>query len=93
MQGGLAVLSGVAGLLAAWLTSDWRWTLGALLMLANWPYTIFGILPLNARLKAIAPEDAGPASRAMLNRWLRLHSVRGALSLCATFAFLWAAAG
>lgn len=29
MQGSLAVVSGVLGLLEAWLTKDWRWIVGA----------------------------------------------------------------
>ena len=67
-QGGLAVLSGIAGLSQAWLTGDWRWGIGALLMLINWPYTLAIILPLNHRLKVVTPEAAGPDSRAMLAR-------------------------
>jgi hypothetical protein len=31
MQASLAVASSVLGLLAAWLTSDWRWIVGAAL--------------------------------------------------------------
>ena len=92
MQGGLAVASGLAGLFAAWLTGDWRWIAGAVLMLANWPYTVLGILPLNHKLNAIAPDAAGPESRAMLERWNRLHGFRTILSGLATLAFVWAAA-
>lgn len=91
MQGGLAVASGVSGLASAWLTGDLRWAGGAALMLANWPYTVFGILPLNTRLKAIAPDAAGPSTRAMLERWNRLHAVRTGLSGLAVIAYLWAA--
>lgn len=91
LQGGLAVLSGVAGFAAVWLTGNWCWAAGATLMLANWPYTVLGILPLNHRLQAVSPEAAGPDSRAMLNRWNRLHAVRTGLSGLALLAYLWAA--
>lgn len=92
LQGGLAVLSGVAGLFAAADSGQWHWAVGAALMLANWPYTVFGILPLNNRLKAIPPEAAGPEARLMLDRWNRLHAVRTGLSGLALIAYLWAAA-
>ena len=86
LQGGLAVLSGVAGGISALVTGDWLWLLGAGLMIANWPYTIFGILPLNNRLNAIKPEDAGSESRAMLVKWNHLHSMRTILSGLAVIA-------
>jgi hypothetical protein len=91
LQGGLAVMSGVAGLGAAWLTGHWSWAIGAALMLANWPYTLLGILPLNNQLNAITAHEAGPKSRAMLVRWNRLHAVRTLLSGLAVLASFWAA--
>jgi Domain of unknown function (DUF1772) len=90
MQATLAALSAALGFLAAWLYGDWRWIVGAVLILANWPYTLIVILPTNNRLKAIAEDDAGPASRAMLVSWGRLHAVRTVLGLLATLAYLWA---
>jgi hypothetical protein len=90
MQGTLAVVSAALGFLAAWTSQDWRWIVGALLILANWPYTLIGIMPTNNRLKAIEEIDAGPASRALLVSWGRLHAVRTALGLAATLAYLWA---
>ncbi len=90
MQASLAVASGALGLLTAWMSQDWRWVVGAVLIVANWPYTLVGIMPTNHRLKAIAEGDAGPASRAMLETWGRLHAVRTALGVAATAAYLWA---
>lgn len=90
MQGSLAVASAVLGLAAAWLTKDWRWIVGAALILANWPYTLLGMMPTNNRLKQIAENDAGPASRAMIESWGRLHAVRTSLGIAATLAYLWA---
>lgn len=90
MQASGAVISGVLGLIAAWATRDWRWIVGAALILANWPYTLLGIMPTNYALKAIADDDAGPQSRAMIVRWGSLHAVRTALGIAATLAFLWA---
>jgi len=90
MQASLAVVSGVLGLITAWNTQDWRWVVGALLILANWPYTFIGIMPTNHKLKTIAENDAGPASREMLITWGRLHAVRTVLGIAATLAYLWA---
>jgi Domain of unknown function (DUF1772) len=90
MQASGAVISGVLGLIAAWLTWDWRWIVGAVFILANWPYTLLGIMPTNRALKAIAEEDAGAQSRALIMKWGSLHAVRTALGIAATLAYLWA---
>jgi len=90
MQATMAAVSAALGLLAAWSYGDWRWIVGALLIFANWPYTLIGIMPTNGRLKATAEVDAGPASRALLVSWGRLHAVRTVLGFAATLAYLWA---
>jgi hypothetical protein len=90
MQATLAALSGMLGLVAALMTADWRWVVGAALILANWPYTLLIIMPTNHKLKAIADADAGAESRRMLETWGWLHAVRTALGCLATIVFLWA---
>jgi Anthrone oxygenase len=90
MQAPLAVVGFLLGLLAWWQTTDWRWVLGALVLIANWPYTLFIILPTNTELEAIEPTAAGPTSRALVERWGRLHAIRSVLGVAATLIFLWA---
>jgi len=90
MQATLAAVSAALGFAAAWINRDWRWIVGALLILANWPYTLIGIMPTNNSLKATAETDAGPTSRALLVSWGRLHAVRTVLGIAATLAYLWA---
>ena len=90
MQGSLALIAGILGLIATWLTGDWRWVVGAVLILANWPYTLLVIAPTNNKLNAIAANDAGPASRALLETWGRLHAVRTMFGIAATLSYLWA---
>jgi uncharacterized membrane protein len=90
MQAPLATVGCLLGLLAWWQTGAWLWVAGALLMIANWPYTLAVIMPVNNKLTATDPASAGPASRRLIEHWAKLHAVRTALGLAATFVFLWA---
>ena len=90
MQASLAVVGGLFGLVAFLSTLDWRWLFGAIVLLANWPYTIFVIMPTNSRLMETPPEAATAETRHMLKRWGTLHAGRSALGLAATLIFLWA---
>jgi hypothetical protein len=92
MQGGLAMVTALLGFWAAWQTRDWRWLAGALLILANWPYTLIAIKPTNDRLHATKPEQANAQSRQMIVSWGHLHGGRSALGVAATLMFLWAVA-
>ena len=88
MQATLALVGSVLGLVAWWRTGDWMWALGAVVLVANWPYTLVGIMPTNRKLKATDPATAGAESRALLETWARLHMVRTGLGCAATLAFL-----
>jgi hypothetical protein len=89
MQAGLAMASAILGFVAAWQTRDWRWALGAVVILANWPYTLLVIKPVNDKLHAIPAEQTNPAVRRLVMSWGHLHAVRSALNLVATLVFLW----
>jgi hypothetical protein len=90
MQGPLAVAGFLAGVLAWWQGGSEIWLLGALALIANWPYTLFVILPTNNKLMALEPAQAGRESRTLLEKWSRLHAVRTALGCFAALSFLWA---
>lgn len=90
MQASLALIGFVLGASAAYFQADWRWLAGALVLLANWPFTLIAIMPTNNRLMAIEPHNAGPESRALIQQWGRLHAVRSGLGATATVISLWA---
>ena len=90
IQAGLAVLGSSAGLVVWYQSRDWQWLAGSAALLGNWPFTLFVIMPVNKRLLAMQPQEAGPESRRMLLRWGSLHNVRSVLGSLATLLFVWA---
>ncbi|ABS68296.1 Protein of unknown function DUF1772 [Xanthobacter versatilis] len=89
MQATLALIGAVLGAVAFSRDGDWHWLAGGVLMLANWPYTLIGIMPTNRRLLAMDTADA--ETRRLITNWGQLHMVRTGLGALATFVFLWAA--
>jgi uncharacterized membrane protein len=88
MQASLAMIGFLLGVLAWWQARQPLLLAGALLLLALWPWTLIVIKPVNDALLTALPADAGPKTRALLERWGRLHAMRTALGVAATIAFL-----
>jgi hypothetical protein len=90
MQAPLALLGCLVGLIAWWQTSHPGFLIGAVAMIAPWPWTLLGIKPTNDGLLATEPDQAGTPTRALIVRWGGLHAVRTGLGALATLGFLWA---
>ena len=88
MQASLAILGFLLGLLARWATGEAAFLIGALLIVANWPWTLLAILPTNTALMTTDLAAAGAETRALMLKWNRLHAVRTALGGLAVAAFL-----
>lgn len=92
LQSSLAAISGVLGIVAFFTTYDWRWLLGAALILANWPFTLYVIMPTNRTLMATQDDQADTQTRALIQQWGWLHMVRSILGALATLEYIWALA-
>jgi hypothetical protein len=90
MQAPLALVGFLLGMLAWWQTSYSGFLIGAIAILAPWPWTLIVIKPTNDALLATDPDKAGPQTRSLVVKWGAIHGVRTALGALATVAFLWA---
>jgi hypothetical protein len=90
MQAPLALLGFVLGCIAWWHAGHAGFLVGAIAIIAPWPWTLLGIKPVNDALLATGIDQAGPQTRALIVKWGALHGVRTALGALATVAFLWA---
>jgi hypothetical protein len=88
LQATLAVIGFLFGALTWWSSGKVIWLVGACLLVANWPFTLLVIMPVNNRLMSTRSEDAGPGTRQLIHTWARLHGVRSMLGAAATATFL-----
>jgi Anthrone oxygenase len=91
MQASLALIGGALGCLAAYQRGDARWLLAGILLLANWPYTLICIKPVNDALDRLPAAEAEPAARRLIASWGRLHAGRSGLGAAAVLVCVWAA--
>jgi hypothetical protein len=85
MQAPLALIGCLFGLAAWYEIGNYGFLLGAMILLANWPWTLLAIMPTNTKLMAM--EAPNPEIRLLICKWGRLHSVRSILGLVATGVF------
>lgn len=90
MQAPLAMVGFLLGMAAWLLTGNWRWALGAVLIVTNWPYTLLVIMPTNNQLMAMDAASPSGNTRGLIEHWGWLHAGRTALGALATLVFLWA---
>ena len=89
MQASLAIVSLLSGV-AAWLLGGGAiWLVGAVLIGSVVPFTFVVIMPTNKRLLSPGRDLASSETRALLEKWGRLHAVRSLLSFAAALVFTW----
>lgn len=85
----LALVAAVLGLAGYFESQDVRWLIGAVIIVASWPYTYFAMVPMNNRILAISASEPS-AARELVRTWGLLEYGQTAIGLVACGAFLWA---
>ena len=88
LQVPLAVISTVAGVGSWLMTGQILWLLAALLIFSVIPFTFIAIMPTNNSLLDPGVDKTSTATRALLEKWGKLHGVRSILSFIASSLFL-----
>jgi hypothetical protein len=91
MQASLVLAAAFCGFAAFFFDWDWKWLLGAAVILLNWPYTLYIIRPLNDQLTRIEPASATDETRGLIGRWGWMHMARTGLGALGLIIFIWAA--
>ncbi len=89
LQAPLALLGFAAGVVAWLLGASIVWLVAALLIGAVVPFTFIAVMRTNNKLLAPDRDLASPETRALLEKWGKLHAVRTGLSLVATVLCIW----
>jgi len=87
MQAPLALIGFVLGLIAWRQTSDAAFLIGAVAIVAPWPWTMIAVKPVNDALLASNVETADARSRALIVKWGGRHAIRTVLGAIATIDF------
>lgn len=89
MLASLALIAAVLGLASYFQSQDVRWLIGAIIVIASWPYTFFAMVPMNNRILTITASEPS-AARDLVRTWGLLEYGQTAIGLVACAAFLWA---
>lgn len=85
MQAPLALFSALFGFVSFLNTYSIMSLIGSIVILANWPYTMIVLMPLN---KKLMNSDANGETRYLIKKWNSLHTVRSTLGILAALIFL-----
>ena len=85
----LALIAAILGLATYFETQDVRWLIGAIIVIASWPYTFFAMVPMNNRILAVSASEPA-AARELVRSWGLLEYGHTAIGIVACAAFLWA---
>ena len=88
MQASLALLGFLTGLAVWLLGGDVMWLVGAVFIGLVIPFTFIAIMPTNHQLLTPGRDLASSETRALLERWGKLHAVRSVLSLVASVVYV-----
>src|SRR5215475_13875561 len=89
LQAPLALISLVSGMAAWLLGANVWWLVAALLIGAVVPFTFVVVIPTNHQLLAPGRDLTSAETRALLQKWAKLHGVRTVLSLVASIIYVW----
>jgi hypothetical protein len=89
MLASLALIAAALALTADFQTQDVRWLIGAIIIIASWPYTFFAMVPMNNRILTLSAAESG-AARELVRTWGLLEYGQTAIGLVACGVFLWA---
>ena len=85
----LAVVAAISGFVSYFESQDVRWAIGALIIIASWPYTYFVMEPLNNQILSLRGRDVA-AARALIRQWGVVESGLTVIGVVAVIIFLWA---
>jgi uncharacterized membrane protein len=88
MQVALALVAAVAGVVWGLLSGGAICFVGAAAIFASIPFTLVFMLPVNNRILDPARDRTSPETRALLERWGRMHAVRTIVSFAASLLFI-----
>ena len=88
MQASLAIVGLLAGVAVWLLGGGLMWLVGAALLGSVVPFTFVAIMPTNHRLLEPGRDLASNETRALLEKWGKLHAVRSLLSLLASIVYV-----
>ena len=84
----LALAAAISGFVTYFESQDVRWAIGALVMIASWPYTYFVMEPLNNQILALRGRDVA-AARALVRQWGLIEAGLSVIGLVGVAVFLW----